>query len=344
MPRTELRYTYIAKGKYWRFRHPVTGDCPLPGTPEDAAFMTKYGELLAKVQNKPTPADPASWSAMIDNYLASAEFAQLAESTQDDYQGSLDTLREELGDQPFLLTTRKMVKAVRDDFKDTPRKAQKLQTMASGLYSWADQAELIPEGFNPVKGLKKLRNPGETEYTCWSEFEFDIFAGAAIEPMHVAVMLARFTGQRASDIARMTWKQFQGDMIRVRQVKTKALLDIACPATLQAFLSAYKAQLDRDKKRGVMILTNVAGRPYNANSLSSAIGREVAKIAAGTAFPSDRSIHGLRYMAGAELEECGCTVAQIMSVLGHHAYKMAMKYASQRLRAREAAAKRDASS
>jgi hypothetical protein len=58
--------------------------------------------------------------------------------------------------------------------------------------------------------------------------------------------------------------------------------------------------------------------------------------------PVDRSIHGLRYMAGADLEEAGCTVAEIEAVLGHHTFKMAMKYASQRLRARAANAKREA--
>jgi len=57
--------------------------------------------------------------------------------------------------------------------------------------------------------------------------------------------------------------------------------------------------------------------------------------------PIDRSIHGLRYMAGADLEQAGATVGEIQSVLGHHAYQMAMKYATQRLRSREAAAKRD---
>ena len=46
-------------------------------------------------------------------------------------------------------------------------------------------------------------------------------------------------------------------------------------------------------------------------------------------------------MAGAELEESGCTLAEVQAVLGHHAYQMAMKYATQRLRSKSAAAKRD---
>ena len=47
-------------------------------------------------------------------------------------------------------------------------------------------------------------------------------------------------------------------------------------------------------------------------------------------------MHGLRYAAGSKMEEAGCTVAEIESVLGHQTFKMALKYASQRLRAKAA--------
>lgn len=33
---------------YWRFRHPKTGDVPLPGTPESHVFIWRYKQLLAQ--------------------------------------------------------------------------------------------------------------------------------------------------------------------------------------------------------------------------------------------------------------------------------------------------------
>lgn len=33
---------------YWRFRHPKTGDVPLPGTPESQTFIWRYKQLLAQ--------------------------------------------------------------------------------------------------------------------------------------------------------------------------------------------------------------------------------------------------------------------------------------------------------
>lgn len=45
----KLRYTYLAKGKYWRFRHVSVGDFPIHGKPGSPAFMANYGALLAKI-------------------------------------------------------------------------------------------------------------------------------------------------------------------------------------------------------------------------------------------------------------------------------------------------------
>lgn len=336
MAETDLAYTYLAKRKYWRFRHPLTGDCKLPGSPGDEAFHSRYSELLAAVKRRAVVVSKTSWRWLIRHYRASDEFKALADATQLDYGKTLGILERELGDQPFALTTPGMIKAVRKDFADTPRKAHKVKQMASALYSWADAEELVPEGYNPAKKVRRVkRKGGAKEYVCWSEWEFDTFAAAAIKPMLTAAMIARYTGQRAEDIVRMVWTDFQGDMIRVRQSKTGAPLMIACHKALRDYLTALKAE----GRRAATILVSLAGQPYNANSLSSAIGRQVGKVAD---MPRDRSIHGLRYMAGADLEEAGCTVGQIASVLGHYAFEMAMKYASQRLRATEANAKREA--
>lgn len=332
MPPTKLRYTYIAKGRYWRFRHPVTGDVKLPGKPPEAAFMERYADLVRQVEREEAPIPRNSFAWLIRQYKASAEFRALADSTQLDYGKTLDLIDAALGIEPYALTTRTMVKAVRDRHAATPRKAHKIKQMVSRLYSWADENDKVKVGFNPAATLKRLkRKGGEREYVCWSEQEFDLFCADAIRPMVTAAMLARFTGQRAEDIVRMVWTDFQGDIIRVRQSKTKAPLMIACHKTLRDYLTELKRG-----RVGACILTNAAGQPYNANSLSSAIGRAVK---AAKEMPANRSIHGLRYMAGSDMEEAGCTVAEIEAVLGHHTFKMALKYASQRLRAKAAVMK-----
>ena len=337
MPRTDLPYTYLAKGRYWRFRHRMVGDVALPGAPGDAAFHARYAELMEAVERRAKEVTPpkSSFRALIAVYRKSVEFQALADATQVDYERTLAIIVDKLGDEPFALTTKAMIRAVRDDFADTPRKAHKVKQMLSALYSWAGDRDLVPDSFNPAMDLKRLRKKGgEREYPVWSPAEFELFMASAIPPMRTAVMLARYTGQRAQDIVRMTWSDYQGGSIRVRQNKTGAPLDIACHAALRTYLDAIKAR----GRSHVMILLSAAGEPYNANSLSSAIGREVKRI---KDMPADRSIHGLRYLAGSDMEDAGCTIGEIQAVLGHHTYRMAMKYATQRLRARSAAAKRE---
>lgn len=136
--------------------------------------------------------------------------------------------------------------------------------------------------------------------------------------------------------ARMTWADVQGDVIRVRQSKTGEMLDIACHPALRAYLDELRRVLDNDGTRRIQICQTATGKAFDSNSLSSAVYREIRAI---EGMPRDRSFHGLRYAAGSRLDEAGCTVSQIESVLGHRTFRMALKYASQRLRSKAAIAK-----
>lgn len=44
-----LPYTYLAKQKYWRFRHPEIGEHSLDGKPFDRDYINHYRALLARV-------------------------------------------------------------------------------------------------------------------------------------------------------------------------------------------------------------------------------------------------------------------------------------------------------
>ena len=345
MAATELRYTYIAKGRYWRFRHKSVGDIALPHVrglhyslqPQQAEFMRRYAELVEVVERRGAIKPPSrkSFAWLIGQYRASAEFKALADSTQLDYDRTLTLLADELGEVQFALATRAILKTVRDDHQATSRKAHKIKQMLSRLYSWADEQDLVPEGFNPAAGIKRLkRKGGDKEIIVWSEEEVDLFLATC--PAHVltAVLVALYTGQRREDVVRMTWTQFQGDIVRVRQSKTTTLLDIACHPALRRHLDAI-----RGIRKAGPICTTAEGKPYTANGLSQALRRAVGLT---PGMPPNRSMHGLRYAAGSRMEEAGCTVAEIESVLGHQTFKMALKYASQRLRAKAAMAKMEA--
>jgi integrase len=341
VPKTELPYTYVVKGKYWRFRRGGL-NCPLPGQPGDAAFHAAYAEKMGSFEKAKKPTDRNSYKWLSQRYRQSAEFRALADATQLDYSKTLDLLEEELGESPYRYITRAMVKAVRDDYADHPRKAHKIKQMVSALYGWADQEQLVPEKFNPAAGLKKLKTKGgEQEIVVWSDHEIALFLQHVEPRMKTPVILALYTGQRLSDVVAMTWTLYQGDMIRVRQSKTRAMLDIPCHSLLRAHLDSIKP-----KGRKIVplpgkdfICIREGAEAWSANNFGSAMSRAVR---ATPGMPHNRSMHGLRYAAGSTMEEAGCTVAEIESILGHQTFKMALKYASQRLRAKAALAKVEA--
>lgn len=320
------------KGKYWYFRHPAVGRVALPGAPGEGPFLRKYAELIELIGKPAGSVDRGSFAWLIRKYERSVEFKSLADATQKDYSNTLRLIDEELGDQQYRFTTRAMIKAVRDDHAANTRKAHKIKQMVSRLYSWADENSLVPEGLNPAKGIKELKpKGGKKQYVVWSDAEVELFLSLCPPHLVTPVMIALYTGQRREDIVRMTWQQFQGGVVRVRQSKTGAMLDIACHTALRNHLEQL-----RRSARGVVVCTTVTGKAFTANSLSQAIRQALYGM---KEMPNDRSIHGLRYAAGSRMEEAGCTVAEIESVLGHSTFKMAMKYASQRIAARSAVEK-----
>lgn len=341
MVRTDLPYTYIAKGKYWRFRREGI-DAALPGHPGEPEFHAAYADKMARFDKPKEPVDGRSMKWLIGKYRKSPEFASLADSTQLDYGKTLDLIEAELGAEPYRFITKKMVKTVRDDHAATARKAHKIKQMVSRLYSWADENDFVRDGYNPAAAVKRIkRKGGAKEIVVWSDYEIALFTKHCAARMLTPVLLALYTGQRLEDVVSMVWTDYQKDLIRVRQSKTHAPLMIACHKALRRHLDALKR-----KPRVVVplpgqdfICMREEGIAWSANAFGSAMSREVRKV---PGMPQNRSMHGLRYAAGSTMEEAGCTVAEIESVLGHSTFKMALKYASQRLRAKAAVEKIEA--
>ncbi|KQM21916.1 tyrosine-type recombinase/integrase [Novosphingobium sp. Leaf2] len=344
MVRTDLPYVYcsskkLASGKYrdyWRFRRNGI-DTPLPGQPTEPAFHTRYGELMkqAEVRAQSTAdreADRYSFAYLCRRFLASAEFASLAPKTQSDYRSTIeDRLVPILGPERFDCIDRASVKVVRDDVarKLSPRTAHKVKQMVSRLYSWAEEESLLPATFiNPASGIRRIKGK-TTPIEVWSIEEIRLFLGHCQPWLQTVVLLALYTGQRREDLVTMEWTAVQGSTLRVRQNKTKEPLTIPAHPELAKHLKKVRT------KFGGTVIRDRKGKPMTADALSYEIYHAVRKI---DGMPN-RSLHGLRYAAAAMLEEAGCSVIEISSIIGHRTYQMAIKYARQR-RDAEAAMRR----
>jgi hypothetical protein len=247
------------------------------------------------------PSNPLSFEALIAEYLASPDFAGLAEATKVQYRqycklfGTWWGRLEVAGLQP------KHVLKCRDKMRDKPAAANAMLRSLSALLSWS-----VPRGYradNPCKFVPSLKS-GDG----WGPWPWDMIELAEREAptwMWQAVALAVYTGQRQGDVLGMSWRQVRGDTIEVRQAKTGRELIIPLHRKLAAVLSQIE-------KISVKILTNTRGQPWTSDGFRTSWGKALpAEIkAAGVVF------HGLRKSAVVTLLEAGCTDAEVAAITG----------------------------
>ena len=120
-----------------------------------------------------------------------------------------------------------------------------------------------------------------------------------------ALILALHTGQRQGDLLRLTWTNYDGHLITLRQGKTNRRVDIPCTAAL-------KRMFDPLEKAAAVILATKSGLPWKARYFKAQWEAATKK-----AEIKDLHFHDLRGTAVTMLAEAGCTTPQIAAITGH---------------------------
>lgn len=306
-------YRQTVKGRtYYRFRRgKIT--LRLPGEPGTPQFMRAYADMMEGHIDNGRYA-PDSVAHTIDLYTKSADYAQLKPSTQRDYGRYLKRLDRSVGELPMGGLDRAFLHGIRDKLKDTPGAANHAMAVYRQLFAFAKSRGIVGE--NIAVGFKRLK--GGEAHKRWPESQIEIFRARADPMMVLALDLGLYTGQRLSDVIRMTWTNYDGHKIRLKQQKTGAKMVIPAHPKLIA-------QLDAAPRTGVMILTTKTGRAYHERVFSRDFlrARQAAGIAAALTY------HGLRHTAASKLAEMGCSTAEIQAITGHKSLKLTEHYTRQ---------------
>jgi integrase len=200
-------------------------------------------------------------------------------------------------------------------------------------------------GINPARNIRKLKESGSESAPPWP---LDLCKALEAHP-HADIVtfyfLARYTGQRRSDLVTMRWDhidEVRGEMF-VKQLKTKARIWVPMPKRLIEHLAT------RERKGDYIVMSpTVAGVPWRETSLTNELNRITRDLGFATTDSKGRpryySPHGLRHLCGVELAHAGASDRQIAAVLGHSTMKQVATYvaqAQQRLLARGAQTVRD---
>ena len=293
----------LADGSTQFYYYAWKGGPRLPGNPRDPEFKAAYHEAMArKYQQK-----AGTLQGILNAFQQSTDWEDLAPRTQLDYVKQIRRIEKQFGAFPLVALsdrrTRGILMGWRDDLaRSSRRQADYAWQVMARVLSWALGRGLVAA--NPCeKGGRVYR--GSRAESIWTDADERAFLASAPKHLHLPLILALWTGQRQGDLLKLTWPQYDGERIRLKQGKTGMRVVIPVGAPLRAMLEPLRQKVGR-------ILLNTDGDPWTEDGFRSSWGK--AQRAAGIL---GVTFNDLRGTAVTRLALAECTEAEIATITGH---------------------------
>jgi integrase len=295
----------LADGTLRTYWYAWKGGPPLRGKPGTPEFVASYNEALTRKVAPPR----GTLLSLLQQYQASEDFRALANSTRRSYVALIAPIEKRFGNFPLSALTDRRSRGIfmgwRDHVAETAgrRQADYAWTVLARVFSWSFDRGLVAA--NPCERGGRLYRGGACSEKIWTVADEAAFLERAPAHLHLALLLALWTGQRQGDLLRLPWSGYNGTHIRLRQSKTGARVLVPVGALL-------KAALDATPKRSTIILTTSDGKPWTSDGFRASWGKACKAVGiVGVTF------NDLRGTAVTRLAIAGCTEAEIATITGH---------------------------
>jgi integrase len=290
------------------YYHRATGT-PLVGNPGSAEFIASY----AAAQDQIRRCDAGTLAGLIRDFEGTKRWRKLAETTKKEYKRVFAFWDTKYGTCPHRALEDKAFRADvmkwHDQFSATkPREADNRVAILARILSWG--AKDGPLQVNVLDGFERAY-AGDRSDIIWLPEHFEAFLNAASPEMQLAIMLALHTGQRQADIRSLTWTQYDGKCITLRQGKRRRLGRPAPPIRVPC-TEALKVTLDAAPRRAAVILTTKNGLPFKKRYFAKQ-WENTCKVAG----ISELHFHDIRGTTVTMLAQAGCSVPEIAAITGH---------------------------
>lgn len=319
VPRRQPRhveYTFAKGRRYYYFRIGKGPRTPLPGAPGSDEFEAAYADALAgKVKEKTfRKAYPdKSIGACIEDYISRPTFQSRRPTTKSGYLSRFEAIRRDHAQRSLAgMTAERIEMGILRAYADRP--GAYLDTLKKLRILIRHAMKLRWISTDPTQGIDRPKNGEVRSWTDGEILQFEARWPIGTK-QRLAFGLMLYTGQRRSDVHRMTWTDIRDGRIGVVQQKTGAKLQIKIHGELAKILDAAP----RDH---VTILNTEYGKPFTVDGFSGFM-RDAIRDAE---LPLSARPHGLRKAAGRRLAEADATAHQIMAVLGHKTLAEAERY------------------
>ena len=311
MTKVKLKYVRVArnrgkKNKYYFHKYRGTADAEkpiaLPDDPTSIEFIVAWNKCMGVSTNNSNSID-----TLIAKYKSSAEFLQLAKSTQDWYSTYLKEISSSWGKLEVAKLRASHILAFRDKYLDRPTTANAYLSTLNTLIKWG-----IPNDFrkdNPCTFVKKLKIKSDG-YPPWRDNDIEHFIKNASKIYTDVVHMALYTGQRRSDLIKMKWSDVDDrGFIHVVQQKTSKHVWVAIHPILKTIMKQIN-------KNGEYILTNASDQAWTTEALKSGMRRVLNSKIMKPLKEKNLTLHGLRKSATEKLYEADCTKKEIAAITG----------------------------
>jgi integrase len=314
-----------------RLRRYTIGRHGSPWTPE--AARREAARLLGTVARGEDPAQSKqaakaepTFAAFAQRYMADhAELHKKPSTVKDQHSLLRCHLLPAFGRLRLSAITPQLIERLQRKMASTPRRANYARDVLAAMFTRAGEWQLVPEGFNPARRVRKLKeSKGRERFLSYEELaRLGIALGtaetagwspaAAIAGLRLLI----FTGARKSEILGLHWRMVEFDraLLRLRDSKTGEKV---------IYLSAPALQLLAE-------LPRIAGNPHVLPGERS--GRHLINIektwrrVRHEAGLDDVRLHDLRHSFAAIGAGAGLGLPVIGALLGHTETSTTARYA-----------------
>lgn len=289
------------------------------GTP---AFAREF-EDLRKKRREP---DKDTVSGLIATYRQ-RHLPRLGEATQRDYKRYLDMIEEEFGTMSIKAVeergSRAMFEEWRDGMKHTPRKADLAWTVLQLVFSKALKSETITR--NPCEAGGRLAETGTRRHIIWKPVDIAKFKESAPKHVLAVFMAGLWTGQRQGDILDLTWANYDGKHIRLKQSKGGRNVTVKVAKELKSILDGLRpAEIGPEVEKSFIFRTAKTGEQWTSDGFRSSWAKALfnAKISGLTFHDLRGSFITIARRSGNSIDDIadatGHSVKDVRSILEEH--------------------------
>lgn len=290
---TEREYFYA-----WRGGPRITSK---PGT---KAFIHEFARLT---RDRPIEGKAGTLSALVDDYVMSAEFTSLRPSTKRDYERVIAAIRIRFGSFPIKALgaqgARTVFKRWRDEMRDTPRSADMHMVVLARILSVAKDGDKIRT--NPLERMKKLHK-GSRKDIVWMPSQLATMLTEGAPHIVDVVKVALWTMQRQGDVLSMPTLAYDDGRLWITQGKTGARVCVRPADEIVPILERARTE------RRTRVLANSFGQQWTSSGFRASWRKEMARLKI-----SGVTFHDLRGTAISYAHAMGMDVERIAEISGH---------------------------